>query len=102
MDDNNMFLIVIYLNCDEFTFEHRNINVLDYGVLPQNLFGMLHNIWYVYCSISFLYYINKNLKINRNNLINNKIYKIIINLNKDKYILFLYCIYFYNIKYTYI
>ena len=47
MNDHNMFLIVIYLNYDEFTFGHRNINVLDYGVLPQNLFGMLHNIWYV-------------------------------------------------------
>ena len=47
MSDHNMFLIVIYLNCDEFTFGHRNINVLDYGVLSQNVFGMLHNILYV-------------------------------------------------------
>lgn len=32
-------------------------------------------------AVSLLYYINENLKININNLINNKIYKVIINLN---------------------
>lgn len=51
-------------------------------------------------AVSLLYYINENLKININNLINNKIYKVIINLNNISTFYF-YIVDIYNIKYIY-